>query len=189
MATTDDRAGSADEVAIRVEAAADVPAIRALLLDAFDDDVPARLVDGLRDSRADAPGLAFVAVAVGRVVGYVKLSWVAVDAASPFQALNLTPVAVAPDHQGRGIARRLIEHALHVAETATEAPLVVLEGDPAHYHRYGFRRASTAGVERPSPRIPDAAFQFVPLRRYDPDTHRGAVVYPAVFHDLDAIGP
>jgi putative acetyltransferase len=189
MMTTTGPTASPARVTIRQEEPADAPAVHELLLTAFDDDVPARLVEGLRGSLADAPELAFVAVVDEQVVGYVKLSWLTVDGSPTFQALNLTPVAVTPAHQGRGIARQLIEHALGVADTATDAPLVVLEGDPAHYHRYGFQRASSAGIGRPSPRIPDVAFQFVPLSRYEPHQHRGDATYPAVFHELGAIGP
>jgi putative acetyltransferase len=189
MTSVDSSVPSDPRETIRSEQPADASAVRSLLLDAFDDDVPARLVEGLRGSPADAPRLAFIAVVGARTVGYVKLTWVTVHGVPGFRALNLTPVAVAPDHQGRGIARRLIEHALVVADETTEAPLVIIEGDPAHYHRYGFRRASSVGIERPSPRIPDAAFQFLPLESYDPKVHRGAVEYPRLFHELHATGP
>jgi putative acetyltransferase len=169
---------------IRRETPEDHKMVRALLLDAFDDDLPARLVELLRASDADAPGLAFVATDGDEIIGYVKLSWVEVDGTEPYHTLNLTPVAIAAPHRGQGHARALIEHALEAAETRTEAPLVFIEGDPRHYHRYGFRRASEAGIERPAPSIPDAAFQFVPLTRYRVTRHRGKATYPPPFHEL-----
>ncbi|MFA9430449.1 GNAT family N-acetyltransferase [Egicoccus sp. AB-alg2] len=164
--------------------------VRAVLLAAFDDDVPARLVDRLRrDPGAVVAGFEFVAEFDGAVVGHTMLSRVPVDGDRPFTALNLTPLAVAPDRRRRGIGRRLVEHALAVVEQDGRFPLVVLEGDPRHYLRYGFRRASEAGLQRPSPAIPDEAFQYRPLAGHDPAGHRGRVVYPEVFHELGAVGP
>lgn len=175
-------------VDIRTETPDDHAAVRALLLDAFEESIPARLVELLRASPVDRPELSFVAVDTGRIVGYVKLSDVEIRGDRRFVALNLTPLAVATDRQGGGIGRSLIEHALRAAEDASDAPFVILEGDPRHYHRYGFRRASTAGIERPSPNIPDAAFQFVALSRYDPTVHRGKVDYAEPFERLGLLG-
>ena len=175
---------------IRTEAAEDHDAVRMLLIDAFDGDhVPARLVELLRSSSANVPGMAFVATVGERIVGYAKLTCLEIHGDPSFVALNLTPVGVAADHQGRGIGRMLVEYAVRAAEERSDAPLVILEGDPRHYHRYGFRRASAVGIERPSPRIPDAAFQFTPLSRYHPEQHRGRAEYPPPFHELDAFGP
>jgi putative acetyltransferase len=177
--------------AIRQERSDDHDAVDGLLRAAFvDDDVPARLASLLRERGLHEPELTFVADDEGRIVGHVMLSRLAVarDGDAGLEALNLTPLAVAPDAQGRGIGRRLVEHAVRMAATTTY-PLVILEGDPRHYHRYGFRTASAAGLTRPSERIPDEAFMFLPLPAYDPVVHRGAVAYPAPFHELDAFGP
>ncbi len=178
------------DVRIRSESAEDHDAVRGLLLDAFDgDDVPARLVELLRDSSVNVPGMAFVALVEERLVGYAKLTHLDIHGDRSFVALNLTPVGVATAHQGRGIGRMLVEHALRAAEEGSDVPLVILEGDPRHYHRYGFRRASGAGIERPSSSIPDAAFQFAPLSRYQAEHHRGRAEYPQPFHELQAYGP
>lgn len=177
-------------VRIRPEVTADHDAVRVLLVDAFDgDDVPARLVELLRVSSANVPGMAFVATVGQCIVGYAKLTQLEINGDASFVALNLTPVGVASAHQGRGIGRMLVEHSLRAAEEGSDAPLVILEGDPRHYHRYGFRQASAAGIERPSSIIPDAAFQFAPLSRYRPEQHRGRAEYPQPFHELHAYGP
>jgi putative acetyltransferase len=175
---------------IRKERPDDHDAVDALLRTAFDDEVPARLASSLRERGLHDPTLTFVADHAGRVVGHVMLSRLQVrrDGDAGFEALNLTPLSVAPDAQGRGIGRRLVEHAVREAGTTTY-PLVILEGDPRHYHRYGFRTASAAGLTRPSERIPDEAFMFLPLPSYDAEVHRGDVAYPAPFHELDAFGP
>lgn len=51
----------------------------------------------------------FVAVEEGRVYGYVCLM-------SLFEEAQILNVAVAPDSRGRGIARRLLEHAIGIAQ-------------------------------------------------------------------------
>ncbi|MBS3940232.1 MAG: GNAT family N-acetyltransferase [Actinobacteria bacterium] len=170
-----------------------------MLLAAFDDDVQAMLVARLRESAVFVPGLALVAVVDEAVVGFAMISRLEIEVPAPplspslfehpavlagpatFEALNLSPLAVTPAYQGRGIGRDLVEHAVAAADRAG-APLLVVEGDPAHYHRYGFRTASEVGLRRPSPLIPDAAFQVRPLGSFDPSVHVGDVRYPAVRH-------
>jgi putative acetyltransferase len=163
--------------AIRRERSDDHDAVDGLLRAAFvDDGVPAPLASLLRERGLHEPALTFVADHDGRIVGHVMLSRLRVgrDDDAGFEALNLTPLAVAPDAQGHGLGRRLVEHAVRMAGT-TGYPLVILEGDPRHYHRYGFRTASAAGLTRPSERIPDEAFMFLPLPAHDAGVHRGAV--------------
>jgi putative acetyltransferase len=174
-------------VTIRRERPSDVAAVDALLRRAFDDDLPARLARALRAAGLVDPRFTCVATDREDLVGQVMFSWLTVHGETTFDALNLTPLAVAPARQGEGIARVLVEHALDAIEVERCTPLVVIEGDPRHYARYGFRRASDAGLERPSPRIPDPAFQFIPTSGYDAQVHRGAVAYPQPFHDLGLV--
>ncbi len=61
-----------------------------------------------------------------------------------------------------------------------EEPLVLVEGIPAYYPRFGFVSATALGLERPDERIPDQAWLALPLRSYDPSI-RGRVVYPPFF--------
>ncbi|HSK22080.1 MAG TPA: GNAT family N-acetyltransferase [Egicoccus sp.] len=168
--------------------------------------MPAELVARLRVSPWYLPESSFVAVVGDEIAGFVMLSRLEVDVPGPdtapslfehpavlagpatFEALNLSPLAVAPAHQGRGIGRALVEHAV-AAANETDTPFVILEGDPAHYRRYGFEPASTARLYPPSPLIPDAAFMFLPLRGFDPRRHAGLVRYPDPFMELNAFGP
>jgi putative acetyltransferase len=101
--------------------------------------------------------------------------------------LCLSPLSVAPEFRGQGIARKLVTHGLAALQSRPE-PLVVLEGDPAMYSRFGFRPASEFGAERPSDLIPEAAFQAVPLPAYRPELS-GRVEYPQYFFDIGAVGP
>jgi putative acetyltransferase len=88
-------------------------------------------------------------------------------------------MSVRPDRQRQGVGRALVEAALAAADERGE-PLVLVEGVPAYYPRFGFRSATELGLERPDPRIPDAAWMVCPLRAYDP-TLRGRVIYPSFF--------
>ena len=128
-----------------------------------------------------------MAVLDGRVVGRVLLSQSWVDApARLVEVLVLSPLAVAPEHQREGIGGRLVRHALREAERAG-APLVILEGSPRYYPRFGFEQASGHGFTAPSDRIPDAGFQVVRLRWYEP-WMTGAVVYAEQFWAFDCVG-
>jgi putative acetyltransferase len=99
---------------------------------------------------------------------------------------SLSPLAVRPAHQRRGIGQALIRHGLAELD-AHGAPLVFLEGDPGYYRRSGFRAAGELGFRRPSLRIPEAGFQVRPLSAYEP-WMTGTFVYSAVFWEHDAVG-
>jgi putative acetyltransferase len=146
----------------------------------------ADLVDSLQASDAFS-GLSFVAEQDGGAVGHVMLTRSWLDAPPALvDVLVLSPLSVHPDHQRRGVGRALVVHALGQAE-AEGAPAVFLEGDPAYYGRLGFERASARGFERPSTRIPDAAFQVVVLPKHQ-EWMRGRIVYADRFWAFDCVG-
>ena len=72
-----------------------------------------------------------------------------------------------------------------VAERAV--PLVVLEGDPAYYSRFGFGPGGDLGFRKPSLRIPDDAFQVIKLPAYEA-WMTGTLVYSEPFWRHDAVG-
>ncbi len=80
----------------------------------------------------------------------------------------LSPLAVDPAAQGRGVGGALVRAATAVADERGE-PLVVLEGSPAYYSRFGFVAAAQHGLTLPLPDwAPPAAAQVVLLSAYDP---------------------
>jgi putative acetyltransferase len=179
---------------IRQETRADVPAVRGLVATAFGDENVARLVDLIRQSPYFLPELSLVAEADGKVVGHVLFSRaplrrndgdgeVELDA----EILLLSPLAVHPDFQGRGIGGALVRRGLDMANDRGE-PMVILEGSPKLYGRFGFERAADHGIERPSDRIPDAAFQVRLLDAYE-ETLTGRVEYPSAFWETGSVGP
>ena len=181
---------------IRVSAPADEPAIAEVLTTAFGaghGPVVARLVDALRASPAWDPALSLVAESVpagagpGELTGYVAMTRNLLDAPRRLvDVLVLSPLAVRPAHQGRGIGSRLMRHALATAEARPE-PLVFLEGSPDFYPRFGFAPGRDRGFRRPSLRIPEPAFMVRPLPGYEP-WMTGTLVYADPFWRLDCVG-
>jgi putative acetyltransferase len=175
------------EPVVRAEAPGERPAVAGVVAAAFADEGPliVRLINAL-----DAAGHArasLVAVLDGVVLGHVGLSRSWLDARPRLvEVLVLSPLSVHPDHQGRGLGTRLVAAAL--AEAATRgAPAVVVEGDPGYYAARGFSPGAAHGFQRPSRRIPEAAFQVALLADHE-DWMRGAVVYADPFWRLDCVG-
>ena len=113
--------------------------------------------------RADgALKLSLVAEVDGTVVAHLAFSAAAVGDSSSGWFL-VGPVAVDPDHQGRGIGRALIEGGLDTMRTRG-ARGCVLVGDPGFYGRFGFRRCS--GVTWPG--VPDEYVLCLPMSGEDP---------------------
>jgi putative acetyltransferase len=145
---------------------------------AFDDASVAEFTESIRASAGYVPELTFVAEDGGEIVGFTMLSRVEVEGLAR-RLLILTPMAVLPDRQRRGVGTAVVRSAVAAAEQLGE-PLVLVEGVPAYYPRFGFVSATALGLERPDERIPDQAWLALPLRAYDPSI-RGRVVYPPFF--------
>ena len=137
------------------------------------------MVAAIRVSPRYRQGLAFVARADDRVVGFVMISGTDLVGAdgSRREVLTLTPLAVAPEYERRGIGSALVRAALDEADRRAEQ-LVVLEGSPQYYDRFGFEAASEYGIDLPLPDwAPPQAAQVYRLTNYRPDL-RGRIEYP-----------
>lgn len=168
---------------VRPARAGDRASIRRVDRAAFGDDQVADLVDALVVAGDALAGL--VAVLDGEVVGHVQLNRCWVDARERLvEVAVLSPLATHPSHQAGGIGTALVAAALDTARDAGE-PAVFLEGDPGYYGQRGFASAVPLGFGRPSPRIPEPAFQVALL---DPDLPRGPLVYCQPFWTHDCVG-
>jgi putative acetyltransferase len=124
----------------------------------------------------------------GRVIGFTHLSISWVDAPDrPVPVLTLSPLAVAPERQSRGVGTRLLAEAITTAEELG-APLVFLEGNPAYYSARGWLPAAELGFMPPSVRIPLPGFRVVPLAGYDRESMHGTLIYNDTFWSHDCVG-
>ncbi|MEX3527372.1 MAG: N-acetyltransferase [Burkholderia sp.] len=141
-------------ITIRQETEADIPAIEALILPAFDNHphhapgqcvTEHRIVATLR--AAGALSLSLLAGRDGAIVGHLAFSPIRIEGASAAAAdwFVLAPVSVSPACQRQGIGGRLIEAALPMMRERGAAGAVVL-GDPAYYTRFGFHHAHRLSV-------------------------------------------
>ena len=137
---------------VRRARAADWEAILEIHRRAFDpEDVP-RLVQELRASSVYVPELSLVAVSENRVVGHVMNTWSGLEG-STTRLLQLSPLG---------------------------EPLLLVEGSPAYYGRFGFVRADERGLLPPPEALYDWAFQVAVLDE-QAELPRGRVIYPEPF--------
>jgi predicted N-acetyltransferase YhbS len=139
-------------VTIRHERSTDAAAREALLDRAYGDVRFAKPSERLREGRLPVDGLSFAAIENGRLVGTVRLWDVAVGRGRP--ALLLGPLAVAPEHQGRGIGGKLMQRALREARRLGHRALLLV-GDAAYYGRFGFIAAKTCALRLPGSYQPE----------------------------------
>jgi putative acetyltransferase len=169
---------------IRVERPDDTDTIAAVVAAAFGSAAEARLVEAIRASPNFVPTLSLVAELDGQIVGHVMVSFAALhDDGTQHRIATLSPLAVAPGFQGRGVGSGLVREVTKRADDQGE-PLVVLEGSPTYYLRFGFEHSVPHGIriDLPSWASPEAA-QVLRLRSYDPSI-RGRVVYPPAFDEV-----
>ena len=84
----------------------------------------------------------------GRIVGSVRL-W-DVSAGPGRRALMLGPLAVSPEHQGKGIGGKLMKQAIAAARMRGHGA-ILLVGDAPYYGRFGFSAEKTGLLWMPGP--------------------------------------
>lgn len=164
---------------IRLAREDDWPSILEVHRAAFDpEDVP-RIAAELH-ARPDlyVPELSFVAEDDGVVVGHVMNTWNWIEQAE-VRVLQLSPLGVLPSHQRQGHGSELVRASLDAARAVGE-PLLLVEGAPAYYGRFGFIRADELGLLPPPEAHYDWAFQVAVLDQ-EAVLPRGRVVYSEPF--------
>jgi putative acetyltransferase len=166
-------------VIIRLETAADHDAIRRVNDEAFGEPIEAKIVDAIRASDRYIPELSLVAVSEGQTLGHVISSYVDVEPGAR-RVLQVGPLAVLPSHQRRGIGSALMEETIRIADARGE-PLLLIEGNPKYYERFGFNRADAVGIEPPPEAHGPQYFMIRPLASYDPSFRSRAIYPPETF--------
>lgn len=173
---------------IRPEKPSDFAAIATVVQRAFESDVEPRLIEAIRADACYRPELALVAEDdVGNVVGHVMISHADLrddERGTTQRIAMLSPLAVAPDKQRQGIGSALVREVTARADALGDR-VVVLEGSPRYYPRFGFVDCRTLGItiHLPDWAPPDAGQAF-PLTAYDPSL-RGTLVHPPPFDGLE----
>ncbi|WP_336097533.1 GNAT family N-acetyltransferase [Roseovarius sp. CH_XMU1461] len=148
----------------------DEPAVEALLRAAFGGGAEAQLVAQLRKSGRMAGEV--VQPQGEAIIGYYALS----QMRGPKGWLCLAPVAVDPDHQGRGVGRRMIGMLAEWARLSGQ--YVVVLGQPEFYGRAGFSLERAAKLHSPYP-----VTQTL-LAGPGTDVPQETLVYPPEFESL-----
>ena len=169
---------------LQPETPADIDAIDAIHRAAFPEPHEAELVKALR--RAERAAVSIVARLDGEAVGHVMLSPVEMAGACTADGgLALSPLAVAPAHQRRGIGGWLVTEAMGAARRLGTR-FVVLVGGPGYYERLGFERAGTYGLANQYGIID--AFMVRTLRPGALPPEGGLIRYAPEFDELGARG-
>lgn len=165
-------------MSVRRAGAADLDTVLAVHRKAFGRDDEAEMAAAIVESLQFPPELSLVATVDDRIAGHVISSWVGLER-SERRLLQLGPIGVLPELQGRGIGSALVRASLDATRALGE-PLLLLEGNPAYYGRFGFVRADELGLLPPPKALYDWAFQVAVLAERAA-LPRGRVVYPATF--------
>lgn len=111
-------------------------------------------VDQLRSGCSYIPELALVAEEDGKLVGHIMFTRAhIVNGDTKYETLLVAPLSVVLDSRNKGIGSGLIKEGFKLAREMGYKS-VVLVGDPAYYHRFGFRTAAGFGI-KPTHEIPD----------------------------------
>ena len=111
-------------------------------------------VNQLRSSGSYIPELALVAEENGKMIGHIMLTKTyIVNSGNKFETLLLAPISVALEYRNRGVGSNLIKESFKLAKGMGYTS-VILVGDPAYYHRFGFKTAVNFGIKH-AHNIPD----------------------------------
>jgi putative acetyltransferase len=140
-----------------------------------------------RTTAGFVPGLSLVAdEGDDPVVGHIMISVTDLledETGRSISILMLSPLGVRPDRQNRGIGSALTTTAIEIARERSE-PLIVVQGHPDYYPRFGFERGRPLGIEPPLKLgAIDKAWMVLRLPAWISGL-RGRVVYPPVFEAL-----
>jgi putative acetyltransferase len=176
---------SVPELVIRAEREHDQAAIAQVVTSAFGSPNEARLVAALRASPSFVPEWSLAATLDESVVGHVMVTYATLrHGSTEHRVASLSPLSVYPEHQRRGVGSALMHAVTPIVDAAHEA-MIVLEGSPWYYSRFGFEYAVPLGITIDLPDwAPPEAAQVLRLSRYD-SAKRGHLVYPPAFEVLE----
>jgi putative acetyltransferase len=145
---------------IRAEEQSDWSAVRAVNLSAFETPAEANLVEALREQAR--PFVSLVAEDNGPILGHIMFSPVSLAGHPALRIMGLAPMAVAPEHQRKGIGTALVRAGLEQCKQRGFGAVVVL-GHPGYYPRFGFSPSARFGIGCEY-EVPEDVFMVVELQ-------------------------
>lgn len=165
---------------IRAEEQRDRASVRALNLSAFETPAEADLVDALRDQVQ--PLVSLIAEDNGSIVGHIMFSPVSLSGHPALRIMGLAPMAVATEHQRKGIGSALIRAGLDRCRRLGFGAVVVL-GHASYYPRLGFAPAARFGIGCEYD-VPEDVFMVLELQPGFLNRASGKVKYHAAFSEV-----
>ena len=153
-------------IKIRPETLKDYAAIARVNARAFNPHVSVPLIVDLHRHRTRFdPELSLVAEVDGQIAGHVLFSPQTIRLMEQsIDVVNLSPLAVAPEHQRTGVGRALVEEGHRIVK-AKGYPLSFLIGHSAYYPRFGYKTRSFGAS---SLKVSTQDFQQQPMETHLP---------------------
>jgi putative acetyltransferase len=165
---------------IRAEEQRDWVAAHAVNVSAFGRSAEASLVDALRDQVQTIVSL--IAEDNGAIVGHIMFTPVCLSGHSALKIMGLAPLAVAPEHQRKGVGSALVRAGLEQCTRLGFGAVVVL-GHPDYYHRFGFSSSAPFGIGCEYP-VAEGAFMVTELQAGFLGGASGTIKYHTAFSDV-----
>lgn len=141
------------DIVIQPTTPADFEATEAITRDAFWDVYKPGcdehfVLHNLRSNPAYIPELDLVATDGGQVIGNIVYSRAKVvdENNQAHEVLTMGPISVMPQFQQKGIGSQLIKYSIERAKELGYKAVIIF-GNPAYYHRFGFVSAQTYNIQ------------------------------------------
>jgi putative acetyltransferase len=155
-------------------------AIHAVNSRAFATPNEANLVDVLR--KQVWPYISLVAEEDGNIVGHILFTPVTLSSHAELKIMELGPMAVLPEHQGKGIGSALVRAGLEKCTEISYGAVVVL-GHPGFYPRFGFLPSVNFGIRYEYDVLPEV-FMIMELIPGYLQTASGVIHYHPAFDNV-----